>query len=232
MSQLDAVVFDLDDTLYPEADYVLSGFRAVAEWAELHLGIPARKGFRELKSLFDQGVRGDTFDRWLDSHHRDSAGLVRELVQVYRGHEPRLAPFPAVPELLASLGRRLRLGLLSDGYLAAQRRKLIALDIAHHFDVIVFTDEWGREFWKPSPRGYQVALRQLHVAAHEAAYVGDNPLKDFAGARHVGMHTIWVRRPGGEYSHLEPPSGSHRADMVITALDQLEQALFQPEASS
>ena len=39
MSRLEAVVFDLDDTLYPEADYVLSGFQAVADWAEVHLGI-------------------------------------------------------------------------------------------------------------------------------------------------------------------------------------------------
>jgi len=60
-----AVVLDLDDTLYPEAAYVRSGFRAVAGRAEGTLGIPAPEGERELVSLFEAGVRGDTFDRWL-----------------------------------------------------------------------------------------------------------------------------------------------------------------------
>ena len=232
MSRLEAVIFDLDDTLYPEADYVLSGFQAVADWAEIHLAIPAGQGFRQLFSLFEEGVRGDTFDRWLASSGAAAAGRIPQMVQVYREHQPRLAPFPEVPDLLPSLRRHYRLGLLSDGYAAAQRRKLAALDIAHHFDVIVFTDEWGRECWKPSPRGYQAALQQLTVAAHDAAYVGDNPLKDFAGARQIGMHTIWVRRPGGEYSHLEPPGDSYGADVVITSLEQLEQTLLRPEARS
>ena len=52
-----AIVFDLDDTLYPERDYVLSGFRAIARWAAEHLRIPAEDGYRELAELFAAGVR-------------------------------------------------------------------------------------------------------------------------------------------------------------------------------
>ena len=63
-----AIVFDLDDTLYPERAYVLSGFRAVAAWAAGELGLPVTQGFAELRRLFDDGVRGDTFNRWLESH--------------------------------------------------------------------------------------------------------------------------------------------------------------------
>ena len=50
------IVFDLDDTLYPERDYVLSGFKAVASWAEARLGVPSLGGFSGLRRLFDKKV--------------------------------------------------------------------------------------------------------------------------------------------------------------------------------
>lgn len=216
-----AVVFDLDDTLYPEREYVLSGFRAVAAWAEAQLGIPDKRGFAELKHLFAHGVRGDTFQRWLTARRVPSDGLVPKLVQVYRGHEPLLSPFAEVPALLASLHRRYRLGLLTDGALLVQRRKLAALQLAGHFDAIVFSDAWGRETWKPSPWPFVVMLERLGVSGPEAVYVADNPTKDFLGARQVGMGTIRLRLPQGLYAHLEPPSAAHAPDAEITDLHTL-----------
>lgn len=229
MSRWRAIVFDLDDTLYPERDFVLSGFRAVAEWAQVELGIASDLGFEELKRLFEQGTRGDTFDRWLAAHGLSADGLVAQLLRVYREHEPALVPFPETPGLLHSLGQRLRLGLLSDGYLAVQQRKWAALNLADYFDAVVFSDEWGREAWKPSPKPYEVVLQRLELAPGQAIYVGDNPLKDFIGARQVGMATIRIRRPGGEYAHLEPPTAQHAAHLDIDCLSKLEEALPQLE---
>lgn len=229
MSRWQAIVFDLDDTLYPERDYVLSGFRAVAAWAEEHLGIQAGQGFAELKCLLEQGVRGDTFNRWLAAHDLVNDSLVQQLIQVYREHEPVLKPFPEVPALLDLLHRRYRLGLISDGYLVVQRCKLAALGLAHHFDAIVFSDEWGREAWKPNIWPFQVVLKWLGVVVFRTVYVADNPLKDFLGARQVGIFTIWVRRPGGEYTHLNPPTDRHAADLIVDSLNGFEQALMQLE---
>jgi len=229
MPTLQAIVFDLDDTLYPERDYVLGGFRAVAAWGQIHLGIPSGRGFAELEQLFEQGARGDTFDRWLAAYNPEWGGLTPRLVQVYRQHQPALSPFPGVPDLLLSLGQHYRLGLLSDGYLAVQQRKLAALGLAHHFDAIVFSDKWGREAWKPSTVPFRAILQRLEVDAAQSLYVGDNPLKDFLGARQVGMFTVRVRRPGGEYAHQRPPSEQHRAEIVIESLSGLEQALRRLE---
>jgi putative hydrolase of the HAD superfamily len=223
-----AVVFDLDDTLYPEQSYVLSGFRAVARWAEVALGIPAATAYRELETLFLSGVRGTTFDRWLQSHDLDYS-LVPTLVSVYRDHRPALAPFPGVPELLARLGQRYRLGLVSDGYLAVQRRKLAALGIESNLDAVVFSDENGRESWKPAPWPFQEVLRRLETEACHTVYVADNVVKDFYGARQVGLATIHVRRQEGEYANLEPPTPMYAADEAISDLGQLEAALARLE---
>jgi len=226
MTKWQAIVFDLDDTLYPERDYVLSGFKVVAEWGQLHLGIPVEQGFSELHDLYVAGVRGETFNRWLVHHNISPEGVVSELVQVYRDHQPAIRCFPETPALLDSLCQHFRLGLLSDGYLAVQRLKLKALGLARYFDAVVFSDEWGRKSWKPSTRPFLEVLSRLSVPAPAAAYVADNPVKDFLGARQAGMVTVWVHRSEGEYAHLRPPSDAHAPDYEVTSLTELEQLLI------
>jgi putative hydrolase of the HAD superfamily len=204
---------------------VLGGFRAAATRAAVRLGIPAEQGYAQLRRLFAAGVRGDTFDRWAAMHGWPPSA-VPALVEAYRGHEPALRPFPGVPALLDSLRRRARLGLVSDGHLAVQRRKLAALGLAGHFDAIVFSDAWGREAWKPSTRPFEIVTALLAVPGRAAVYVGDNPTKDFLGARRAGLATIWLRRPDGEYAGRTPPTAEHAADMVVGSLAALE-ALLQ-----
>jgi putative hydrolase of the HAD superfamily len=225
MPALRAVIFDLDDTLYPERSFVVSGLRAVAMWAEDHLGISADQAFTELYQLFEEGIRRDTFNRWLESHGLKVEDWVPQMVQVYREHDQHIEPYPEVPELLRRLRPRYRFGLVTDGYAEVQKRKLNALGLASCFDVLVFSDEWGRGAWKPNSRLFEIALERLKVTGSEAVYVADNPTKDFLGARRVGMWTVRVRRPDGLYSHLEPPSSEHAPDVEIETLDRLEVVL-------
>ncbi|MEM2002426.1 MAG: HAD-IA family hydrolase [Candidatus Methanomethylicaceae archaeon] len=227
MLALRAIVFDLDDTLYPERAYVLSGFQAVATWAEKHLGIPATQGLAELRQLFDDGVRGDTFNRWLESHGLPPDNWVPQMVQIYREHHPYIVPYPEVPGLLQRLRSRYRLGLVTDGHPEVQKRKLAALGLASWFDTLVFSDEWGREAWKPNTRPFEIALERLGIPGPEAIYVADNPLKDFLGARRAGMCTVRIRCPDGLYSHLEPPAPEYAPDFEIKSLDRLEAILSQ-----
>ena len=227
MNNWQAVVFDLDDTLYPESDYVLSGFRAVAAWAGEHLGIPKELGYRSLETLFRSSCRGHTFDRWLALHHVAANGeLVARLVEVYRDHQPEgLNPFPEVRDVLSALRPIVRLGIVSDGYLAVQQRKLAALGLAPYFEAVVFSDQWGRGFWKPSQRPFVVVCELLKVAGENAIYVGDNPHKDFHGARSLGMGTVRVQRQQGEHATAVPVSALHAPDVTISSLSELPQVL-------
>jgi putative hydrolase of the HAD superfamily len=225
VSRWQAIVFDLDDTLDPERDYVRSGFAAVAAWCESRLGIPEAEARADLQALFDRGVRGTTFDEWLRARQVPSEPWRAQLVDVYREHSPELRCFPGVRERLLALRERHRLGLVSDGLLSVQRRKLAALGLEGCFDAVVFSDEWGRDAWKPSPWPFRIVLERLGVDAARAVYVADNATKDFLGARRVGMGTVWVRRGGGEYASLEPPTPDHAPDRVITDLQALEAVL-------
>ena len=55
------------------------------------------------------------------------------------------------------------MGLLSDGYLEVQQNKFKALDLAVFFDAVLFTDELGRQYWKPHTRPFKVLLQRLGV---------------------------------------------------------------------
>jgi putative hydrolase of the HAD superfamily len=158
---------------------------------------------------------------------------VPRLIQIYREHEPAIKPFPEVPGLLSDLKTHYLLGLLSDGYLDVQRRKLKALKLAEWFDAIVYSDEWGSEAWKPSTRPFEALLHRLgHVLPEEAIYVADNPAKDFLAARKSGLLSVEVRRFHGVYSRVDPPTPEHRPNFVIPSLNGLPAALLQLQTDS
>ena len=213
---LEAVVFDLDDTLFAERQYVLSGFRAVAKWLDEEHGVPGGPAFSELRDLFEGGVRLTTFDEWLDGRGLSHEVETRELVEVYRNHVPSISPAPGVEALLESLGPRFLLGVVSDGYAQVQRGKFAALHLEHHFQAVVFSDDLGRAYWKPSPRPFEVVTERLGIAAANCVYVADNPTKDFIGARSIGMKTVRLRRPEGVYALAEPPTEAHKPDFEVT----------------
>ena len=190
---LRAVLFDLDDTLFPQADYLQGAWRAVAargiEW-----GVPHEAFTHELRSIAAEGSdRGRIIDRALARVGRSDVSSA-PLVDVFHEYTPeKLDPYPGVVDGLAALGERFQLGLVTDGHPAGQRVKLHALGLDGLFDVEVYSDEFGREHRKPDPLPFLTALEQLGVDAGDAMFVGDRPGKDVTGARAVGMQAIRVR---------------------------------------
>ena len=224
-----AVVFDLDDTLCRERDYVRSGYRAVAEALRRRTGRPA--AYEDwMWKRFLTGRRSGTFDA-LSRRFRLALtdADVAALVAVYRNHRPHLRPCRGVRELLVELRRRRRkVALLSDGFLPAQRLKLDALALERLFDAVVFTESLGRDAWKPSPRGFQAVRRKLAVPHHACAYVADNPAKDFLAPNALGWLTVQWRRPGQLHADGPAPPGGAPARTVRSAPALLKLLLNPP----
>jgi putative hydrolase of the HAD superfamily len=130
-------------------------------------------------------------------------------------------------QLLDELHRSCKLGLLTDGYIDVQRRKVNALGIRHYFDTIIYSDEWGRDAWKPSLRPFRAVLERLSVPPENAVYVADNPLKDFLGANQIGMATIRTHYTKGDYDRFVPPTPEHAATVDIESYEHLRTTLIQ-----
>ncbi len=221
-----ALVFDLDDTLYPEREFVSSGFAAVDRWLRERRQIT---GFAtEAGRLFEEGVRGHIFDDALDRLGVTGAGgLIPEMVDVYRRHSPGLRLFPDAEWAIRHFHRKVKLGLITDGYAEVQRRKLASLRIELFFDSLLFTDDLGRENWKPSPNSFQKMMEALGCPAAGCVYVGDNPAKDFVAPNRLGWTTIQVAREQGEYSGVAADAlpADHRAKHVVRTLTCLGEIL-------
>jgi putative hydrolase of the HAD superfamily len=215
------IVFDLDDTLYPEADFVRSGFQAV-DRALVPRGI---QGFEPLANgLFQEGLRGKIFDAALTKLGvAVSPELVAELVQIYRAHVPQLQLFPDACRALDYYQRRSKVALLTDGSAAVQRNKVRGLGLESAFTACIYTDDLGRDCWKPSevPFLKLAAMLEMTDAMDRLVYVADNPRKDFIAPNRLGWSTVRIKRPGGEYAASEPREAAHAAGCVIQSLDEL-----------
>jgi putative hydrolase of the HAD superfamily len=214
------VVFDLDDTLFPEWQFVLSGFRAVDKWLRDTRGV---SGFYDhAKALFDARSRGPMFDLVLARLGCSVDNrLTDELVKIYREHRPVLTLYEDARWAIDVFHARGSLGLISDGYLGVQQNKLAALHIAGAFQAVVFSDALGRHCWKPSPRPYQRIMELIPGPSSDFVYIADNPTKDFITARRLGWQTIHIARRDAVYHGVEAAS-EFQADAVVTSLFELE----------
>jgi len=197
---IDAVLFDLDDTLFEQRHWLSGAWLAVAD-AACGWGIDPDELRRVLNEVAAEGSdRGRIIDRALE--RLDATDVpVDALVDAFRRHRPAtLPPIGGSLEALLSLRARVPIALVTDGYPMIQRGKLAALGLNELFDVVVLSDELGRVHRKPDPLPFQVALDRLRVAPERAVHVGDRPDKDVAGAAVAGIRAVRVGT--GEYRHL------------------------------
>jgi len=223
---IQGVVLDLDDTLYPEISYVDSGFRAVDKFLSEAGACQYGEFFCAAKSWFEAGPSSRVFDNAIETMGISLDRFpISELVRVYREHSPTIRLFPdAEAWLIRNQGQYL-LGIITDGFAISQRRKVIALEIENRVSSIVYSDDFGRTFWKPHSRPYREIQSRLGLRPEALVYVGDNPTKDFKGAREVGWHSIRIRRNGTLHQFLEPLPG-FEPDIEISRFDELNAALI------
>jgi len=214
----EVIVFDLDDTLFPERDYVMSGLAAI-DW--LLISQYGWSGFQQTAlTLFDKGFRDKLIDRSLHELGVPWTGeLIHALVNVYRSHWPRIGLFDDAFLLLQRLNSRHALAVLSDGPLISQVNKARALNTDRWCTVHVFTDLWGREHWKPAEKGFR-HIQNLFPGHRQFVYIADNPIKDFVTARALGWKTIRIKRKSGLYSDVQIQD-SHSADLTISTFEEL-----------
>lgn len=188
-------VFDLDDTLYLERDYVRSGFRHVGQVAADRYG--AQGVFEYAWQLFENGIRGDTFDR-IVAEFGLPAGAVREFVDEYRDHAPDIELEPDAAEFLGNLPADCAgTGIITDGYAAGQWKKIEALGLNGMIDAIVVTGDHGAAWTKPSELPYRKIEDSWPGQDLGFIYFGDNPRKDFDSPLRLGWEAFRVRREDG-----------------------------------
>ncbi len=217
------VIFDLDDTLYDEIEYCKSGFAAVAEFLANTVSsmTETKRIFAAFREQFSTGNRTKTFNTALDEleiGYDDE--LILELIEVYRRHKPKITLPTDSRDALCELSKKYTLALLTDGFLPGQQLKVQALDIEKYFKSIVYTEQLGREFWKPSPVGFEKILQSLKAKPENTVYIADNEKKDFIAPNKLGFATIQILRPARLHTSVCGQAGA-AAQHTIRQISQL-----------
>lgn len=193
VDDIKVILFDLDDTLYSEKDYVRSGFHQIARRFPY---IPDAE-----KMLWEYFTRKEpAIDCFLEEIGTASVEIKKDCLAIYRNQIPDIHLYSGVKEMLTRLHERHRLGLITDGRPEGQRAKIKALGISEMFDRIIVTDELGGiEFRKPNQKAFEIMAEYFEADYSNMCYIGDNPEKDFIAPERLGMMAIRFRNVDGVY---------------------------------
>ena len=179
------IVFDLDDTLYKEIDFLKSAYREVVE----AIGHPEAFDF-----MLDSYFHGENaFQSVIDKYNLSYT--VEQLLVIYRNHKPCISLAPSTIATLDELkASGAILCLLTEGRSVTQRNKIEALGLARWFSPndIIISEEFGHS--KPSMECYQYFLDRYPDT--EFVVLGDNPAKDFITPNKLAWKTICILDDG------------------------------------
>lgn len=185
------VIFDLDDTLYSEKQYVRSGYKAVAKL----LGDEALAD--RLWTYFENGK--PAIDELLNE--LGCMGRKEECLEAYREQIPEITLYDGVVDLILELkSKGIKVAIITDGRVSGQKRKLQALGLDKLIDDIIITDELGgTRFRKPCDIAFRIMQCRWGLPFEQMVYVGDNAEKDLQAPKQLGMRSVFFRNKDGIY---------------------------------
>lgn len=234
---ISVVLFDLDDTLFAHRSSVVDGLAAhrralgspfaeaderleAARWhaleeehyhrylaGELTYAEQRRARARAFVEHFGQALGDGEADAWFDA-------FVVEYTRNWRLHEDALPCLDAMPGA--------RFGVITNGDLAFQQRKLTAVGLTERLEQVVASGEVG--YAKPDERIFNHACGLFGVPASQAAYVGDRLHTDALGAAGAGLTGVWLDREGAA-SAVELETAREAEVSVIRSLSELPKLL-------
>lgn len=228
--RLNAIFFDIDDTLFSTTAFAATARRNSIRWMiRSGLRMPIDMALQELKEVINEFSSNDDrhFDRFLQRIPKTAYAGINPAILVASGvigyHRTKydeLKPYPDAVKFLKRMSvTSLHLGVITAGLAVKQAEKLIRLNLYQYLNprAIFISDQIGIS--KPNTKLYLKALHTAGFHAEETIYVGDDPVKDIDPANEIGMITARIRRDN-RCATLE---GQSRADYEIKDFDDLEE---------
>ena len=218
MSRIQAIVFDLDDTLIDTAGLLLEPAHVEAAAAMIQAGLAG--------SLEEVAGRRIELGRAHPGQSVDQAtaqafGCTDPAV-VRAGHDAfyrrtvtRLDPFAEAPAVLDSLAPGRRLFLVTVGHPPTQRKKVELTGLERHFDAIRYVDIAAPD----KLPAIRELLADAGIEPGGAVVVGDRIDGELEAGRRLGCWTVRVDR--GEGRWLRPSNRFQQPHYTIPGVEAL-----------
>lgn len=183
------VVFDLDDTLYKEIDFLKSAYSEISLKISKMVYVESSAIYNQMLACFYN--KENVFESIIKKYNLSIS--INELLDIYRNHKPEIKLSKDRVEVLNELKcRGIVLGLLTDGRSKQQRSKIEALKLNTWISEILISEEFGSE--KPNANNYKYFENLFGKAKYY--YVGDNVKKDFITPNKLNWTTICLKDSG------------------------------------
>jgi len=204
---LDAIFFDVDDTLFSTFE-----FAEKARWAScvsMHaagLTLEPREIMDELREVVSEFT--SNYDHHFDQllrripkrHYKGVNPAILSAAAVVAYHDTKLRELTPYPDAIALLRDLAPLdlvrGIITNGLTIKQAEKLLRLGVYPFLSptAIYVSEQIGIN--KPNVKLYRRACSDLNLKPARCMYVGDHPTKDVDPANALGMVTVRMRRGG------------------------------------
>jgi len=181
------IVFDLDDTLYDEVQFVKSGFKEISKY------LNNDKYYDFMFDAFEKDGSGKVFNDLIDKFNLDIP--LQKLIEIYRFHQPNII-LPEESLELLKFSQSHNTALISDGYYLMQENKFKALELNNYIEYPIFTDFYHTK--KPELKPFQMVMEKFKEES-SFVYISDNPKKDFIAPNTLGWKSIRYKNPIGIY---------------------------------
>jgi len=215
---MNIVFFDLDNTLYDSEKYYTRAFESISEHLQKRFKIEQKTSFDFLYSNWKKttSMYNKIFDDLIEELDLKISTI--DLVKIFNEQEVYESDlFSDTVPVLEKLSKKFKLGIITDGNISRQKRKIENCKIHNFVNFTVYTKEIEP---KPSPKPFQYALNQSSLNGVRPFYVADNPKIDFEGAKRLNFSTIRIIR--GEFKNID---SDEYVDYSIEKLEEIEKIL-------
>jgi len=185
------IVFDLDDTLYDEIDFVKSGFKEISRY------LNDNSYYDFMLDDFTKNGSGKVFNNLIDKFNLNIN--IQKLIEIYRFHNPNISLSKETIEIL-EFAKEYKTALISDGHYIMQQNKFNTLGLKEYIDYPIFTDFYHTK--KPEPKPFKMVM-EYFKEEDQFIYISDNPKKDFIAPNNLGWQSIRFKNPIGIYKDYE-----------------------------
>ncbi len=177
----------------PAREYCISV--GISSWEGLWANFEGDDDNLKILREWAPGYRSASWRNTLLKHGIDDAALSEQLAEGFRRNRRKYqTAYGDTHPMLAELGKKYKLGMLTNGAPDLQREKATSTDIARYFDVIVVSGEVG--VGKPDRRVFEAVAGKLDVPFDRTWMIGDSLSADIKGGKGAGMTTVWLNRTG------------------------------------
>lgn len=170
-------IFDLDNTIYDEREYLSNGYKEIAKYvAEANKSGQLKEYYDYLIAEFDTRGRSMLFNKFIE--HFNLTVSIHSLLQILRCQETQIQMYPKSKKILDMLVNANKyIYILTNGNVEQQRNKVKLLGLKEQYSSIdvVYASLFEP---KPSPKALLNIINSVCAEKKDAIMIGDSEVDE------------------------------------------------------